>query len=383
MPRKVPFIHKFLKRLDRLDRESIQKYFLALAEERSVYEEILQELNEGVLILNAKGQVRFLNRQAAIWLDLQPEAVQHKMIRVAIKDSELATFIETRLAGLKEKVIGEISLLTPRELRLRVFLTPLENSQEKDILVLLMNLSSEKKSGSEKDKMIEPLIRLASGVAHEIGNPLNSIGIHLQLLRKNLKALPEAKRPVFEKTIQVLHAETERLDKIVRNFLKATRRPPLRFETENPNEILDEAIGFMRLELEKSGVSIQFRRDPELPAFLIDRERLYQAFINLIKNAKEAMPDGGVLRTSLAHQDKVALLIFKDEGKGIPEKDLPHIFEAYYTTKDEGSGLGLMTVFNAVRDHGGRIEVASRPHHGTTFTLLLPIRQPKLQLPQY
>jgi signal transduction histidine kinase len=115
----------------------------------------------------------------------------------------------------------------------------------------------------------------------------------------------------------------------------------------------------------------------------MDRERLYQVFINLIINGMEAMPKGGNLRVGISHKDKVAVLTFKDEGVGITEENLAHIFEPYFTTKKEGSGLGLMTVLNAISDHGGKIEAFSKPKKGSTFVILLPIRAPKLQLPQY
>lgn len=94
----------------------------------------------------------------------------------------------------------------------------------------------------------------------------------------------------------------------------------------------------------------------------------------------EAMADGGTIRVRISHKDIAAILRFQDNGRGIPEKDLPHIFEAYYTTKEEGSGLGLMTVYNHIADHGGKIEVASKVGKGTTFTIFLPIRRTKLQL---
>ncbi len=167
----------------------------------------------------------------------------------------------------------------------------------------------------------------------------------------------------------------------MKNFLKATRKPPLRFRNEDLNAILSEALELMAPELEEKKIRVHFQPDPALPPFLMDRSRIYQIFSNLIKNAMEAMPRGGDLWISAAHKENAAIIRFKDTGSGINEKDLPHIFEAYYTTKEEGSGLGLMTVFSAVREHGGRIEVSSKPGKGTTFALLLPIRLAKLQLP--
>lgn len=383
MPKKVPFVHKLLTRIGRLDPATLQNYVEGLVHERTVYEEILDHLNEGVLLVHASGTLQAVNRQAAAWLSLDPEKSKRKSIQQLLMDSELSRFILDHLKGLQGKVVGEIRLLTPKEIQLQVVLAPLGESSEDTTLVLLSERAAAQAEQDERTSRIETLVRLASGIAHEIGNPLNAIGIHLALLKKQIRSLPENKRGDLEKNIGVLHHETDRLDKIVRNFLRATRRPPLRFRAENLNSILEGAVDFMRPELARAKIAVPIKTDRALPEFLMDRSRLHQTFINLIKNAKEAMPDGGALKISVAHQDRLAMIKFKDTGSGIAEEDLPHIFEAYYTTKEGGSGLGLMTVFDAVREHGGRIEVQTKPGQGTTFILLLPIRQPKLQLPEY
>ncbi len=384
MPEKVSFVHKLLKRLDRIDRESVQNYFRDLAQENGLYQEILHHLDEGVILLARDGRIRFVNRQAASWLEL-PAKIPRSKIQDVLEDSQLSHFLAQHLEPLKEKMVGRLQILVPREIYLQVILIPLEASETGEVLMILSNLGPEKsvELHDEDSRRIESLVSLAAGVAHEIGNPLNAVMIHLELLKKEMKDLPPSKRKNVEKTLGVLNAETLRLDKIIRNFLKATRRPPLRFKMENLNGILEEAIGVMRPELEEHRTAVHFRPDPSLPPFLLDRERLHQGFINLIKNAMEAMPKAGHLWIHTARKENVVLVGFKDEGSGIQEKDLPHIFETYYTTKEEGSGLGLMTVFHAVREHGGRIEVESKVGEGTTFTLLLPIRKPKLQLPQY
>ena len=116
---------------------------------------------------------------------------------------------------------------------------------------------------------------------------------------------------------------------------------------------------------------------------MMDRERLYYAFMNLIKNALEAMPDGGSVKIALTHKQHCATVTIADTGCGIAEKELARIFDIYYSTKPEGAGLGLMMVYDAVAEHGGKIEVASKLNKGTTFKVLLPIREPQLQLPNY
>ncbi len=379
MPKRAPFVHKLLNRLDKIDRQSIQNYVQSLDEENRRYDEVLNHLQVGVLLLDPQGRIHFINRQASFLLSISSRLTERSHIS-KIQDRELMQLLSARTQNLKEKISADLKILSPREINLRVVLIPLESDSQ--ILALLIPRETVSKEADNKWASIEALVSLAAGIAHEIGNPLNSIGIYLQLLKKEVRSLPEAQRKKIEKNLDVLNTETSRLDKIVKNFLKATRKPPLRFKLENLNKVVDAAVSFLEPELKQKKIRLHVELDAGLPPFLMDHERLHQAFMNLIKNGMEAMRKGGNLSINLSHQDKVASVSFTDEGNGILEKDLPHIFEAYYTTKEEGSGLGLLTVYNAVREHGGRIEVASKVGKGTTFTLYLPIRLPNLQLPQ-
>ena len=379
----APFIHKLLNRIERLDREALKDHLQEFARENALYDSILEHLNEGVILAGPAGHVRYANRQASLWLALPPGIGPKDRLEDLVADRELGRFIEEHLPNLKERVAGDFRILSPREINLRVFLVPLENKGGREILILLSAISAEETRGDEKEKppRIEALMSLVAGIAHELGNPLNSIGIHLQLLKRELKDLPPKKQKTLQKTLEVLNSETSRLDKIVKNFLKAARKSPLRFQKDDLNALFAEALNLMRPELKEKKILLHYESDPKLPPFLMDRSRIYPAITNLIKNAMEAMPEGGDLWISVSHKENVAILRFRDSGVGIDENDLPHIFEAYYTTKEEGSGLGLMTVFSAVREHGGRIEVRSKVGKGTTFTILLPIRLAKLQLP--
>jgi signal transduction histidine kinase len=230
---------------------------------------------------------------------------------------------------------------------------------------------------------MESLVRLAGGIAHEIGNPLNAITIHLELLKKRLAGLPEDDRKEIADSLSDIQGETRRLDRIIRNFLKATRKPPLRFRLDDLNEVIDDAISFLKPQLDAARILVKFSKDKGLPGFLMDRERLYYAFMNLVKNSMEAMPSGGSVKIALTHKQQRTVVTIADTGCGIAEKDLSRIFDIYYTTKPEGAGLGLMMVYDAIAEHGGKIEVASKLNKGTTFKVLLPIREPQLQLPHY
>ncbi len=384
MPKRIPFALKVLSRLDKIDKASVESYIKDLACEQSLYQEILDEINEGLLLIDRDGKITYANRQASLWLGFHLKHDERKPIDQLIEDGTASGYIGTCVKNLTEKKVSDLTILHPRETHLRISCLPLSKSSESEALVVIENFSLERSHMLTEDQLarIEALVSLAAGIAHEIGNPLNSIAIHLGLLKKELSGIPEPKRGKLEKTLAILNAETSRLDKIIKNFLKATRKPPLRLKTEDLNQILEDALGFMMPELNEHHITLKLKKASTLVPFLLDRERIYQAVINLIKNAMEAMPDGGTLLASTGHQGQIASLSIKDTGKGIDEEDLPHIFEAYYTTKEEGSGLGLMTVYNVVREHGGKLEVASKPGKGSTFTLFFPIRQPKLQLPQ-
>lgn len=383
MPKQVPFIHKLLGKIDRLDRESIQNYITGLADDTALYRQILAHLNEGVLLAAPDGTLLYANQQAQLWTGTTIKSGRPLRLSQILKDRELADFILGHVPASSERAVANLSILTPREMILRVTVLPLSPDDKKITLILLTQVTKGESLQEDKADKFQALISLAAGIAHEIGNPLNAIGIHLELLKKEVTSLADPKKKHLEKALNVLNAETARLDRIVRNFLKATRKPPLRYKLEDLNKVLEDAAGFMKPELEENKVLLELNLDPAIPVFLLDRERLYQAFINLIKNAMEAMPHGGSLKITSAYDGPVVMIRFKDEGCGITESDMPHIFEAYYTTKEEGSGLGLMTVYNAVKEHGGRIEVTSKTGKGSAFVISLPVRKPNLQLPQY
>ncbi|MDP3920842.1 MAG: ATP-binding protein [Candidatus Omnitrophota bacterium] len=382
MSEKVPFIQKLLKRLDRVDRVSLETYLLSLAGENESLREVLDRIEEGVMILGDGGGIEYVNRRASLALGLREAEGKGKTRNAqAIRDKALSEFIERNRRIPKDVVVEDVQVLIPQENYFRVYLSELEGSPGR-CSVILVNLTDIRNCRFDDEQLarIETLIRLTAGIAHEIGNPLNSIGIHIELLKREVGDLPQTKRARLMKTLDVLSSETSRLDRIIRNFLRATRKPPLRFRSENLGGLVAESVEVMKPELGRKKISVRVRKDPKMPEFYMDRERLSEVFINLIKNAMEAMKAHGTLKISVENEGKAAVVRFADTGCGIREEDLLHIFEPYFTTKEDGSGLGLMSVYQAVREHGGRIDVATGVGKGTTFTLVIPMRQPKLQI---
>ncbi len=385
MSDKLDFLKKLKPRLPHIEKDSLYQKLLEAAQENLTTQEILRNLDDGVVLTDKKGVPFFTNPKAEAWLGIRPLANKKMPLWNQVLDPTLNAFLKETLLSVKSRTVSDFKVLTPKEMQLRITLLPLEEEGRKTLLVLLADITTRTEQEFEAVLLsrMESLVRLAGGIAHEIGNPLNSITIHLELLKKRLTGLPVAKRQELEQSLNDIQAETKRLDRIIKNFLKATRKPPLRFRLDNLNEAIEEAMNFLKPQLDHSHVRVKFAKDDELPVFLMDRERLYYAFMNLIKNAAEAMPEGGALKISVTQKSHCAVVSIADTGCGIKEADLPHIFDIYYTTKQEGAGLGLMMVYDAITEHGGKIEVTSKPGKGTTFKVLLPIREPQLQLPHY
>jgi signal transduction histidine kinase len=214
---------------------------------------------------------------------------------------------------------------------------------------------------------------LAAGVAHEIKNPLGSMGIHLQLIQKKMGGKTRVDPRTISSHLGVLSEEVDRLNRIVVDFLFAVKPMDTHLEDGDINVVIQELLEFVRPELDQAGVRIESRLSPAVPLLRIDARFVKQALLNLIKNAVAAMPEGGTLTVSTERADNDALVRVSDTGAGIPEEIMDKIFEPYFTTKPFGTGLGLTIVFKIVKEHFGDISVASRVGEGTTFTIQLPI----------
>ncbi|MFA5168363.1 MAG: ATP-binding protein [Candidatus Omnitrophota bacterium] len=384
MSEKLDFVKRLKPRLPQIEKDSLYLKLLEAAQENLRLEEVCQNLEEGIVITDAKGYPVFFNRKAEDWLGGVRTSVKQPVWNQT-QDPSFAAFLKENVITAEVRTVHDLRILSPREMQLRITILPREEDGEMNFVILLSDITSRTEQEFETAMLsrMESLVRLAGGIAHEIGNPLNAITIHLELLKKRLAGLPGDKRKEIADSLSDIQDETRRLDRIIRNFLKATRKPPLRFRVDNLNEVIDDAISFLKPQLDAAKIAVKFSKDKGLPGFLMDRERLYYAFMNLIKNALEAMPDGGSVKIALTHKQHCATVTIADTGCGIAEKELARIFDIYYSTKPEGAGLGLMMVYDAVAEHGGKIEVASKLNKGTTFKVLLPIREPQLQLPNY
>lgn len=227
---------------------------------------------------------------------------------------------------------------------------------------------------------------LASGLAHEIKNPLSTMTITLGLLREDFEDAESTRDRRTLRKIQLLDQEVTRLEHIVQDFLRFAGGRAVRPQLVNVNIWLAELLDFFEPSCAEGDVRLVRVLGEKLPEILADPELLKQAFLNLLANALQAMPDGGDLTVRTWFRGDRVRIDVRDTGVGIPNDVLPRIWQVYYSTKDTGSGLGLPTVRRIIAEHGGEIDVDSRPRVGTTFSVLLPLprtigRDEPLRLP--
>jgi signal transduction histidine kinase len=223
---------------------------------------------------------------------------------------------------------------------------------------------------------LSALGRLAAGVAHDVRNPLHSIGLTLQHLQDACRPEDDGRAGDFDRSLSIIRGEIHRLDKLVENFLQFARSDRLERAPVSLPDLARETVRLVEKEAERRGIEIDVvapEVTPEVPA---DAESIRASVLNLVLNGFEAMPDGGSLRirVGVGESDDEIVLEVADTGRGIPESEQDRVFDFAYTTRDGGNGLGLAMVHQVVvEEHGGRVSLDSRPGKGTRVSLALPL----------
>ncbi len=217
-------------------------------------------------------------------------------------------------------------------------------------------------------------------MAHEIGNPLNSLNIHLQLAQKKLRKTPDKLRAELEEILEISQNEITRLDLIITDFLSAVRPTTPQMEACDVNQLIRESLQILEPEIRDRENEVHLELQRRLPRLQLDPNQMRQAFHNLIRNANQAMGSRGALKIQTELTDLHVVVRFLDDGTGISGEDMANVFQPYYTTKPRGSGLGLLIVRRIIREHGGEIELESELGMGTCVTCYLPLMERRLRL---
>lgn len=396
---------KVLGRIGRLDTHGLQTVIQRLARERTFLETLFNAIEDGVLVLDEQGRVIYFN-QAVSQLLGWPEEVEGRPINQLLPNLNWESIMIPAPNGQLRATHHEFEVSYPRPRFLRLYAAPLDGeSKGSSGMALILHDATEARQETREaieSERIHSLTLLAASVAHEIGNPLNALHIHLQLMSREVKKLRQPTggtderalsrrqtRPAddtldaaqkLENYLDVAKGEIVRLDYIVTQFLQALRPSAPQLSPASLNDVVRETLELLRPELENRGLNVREKTARRLPLVPMDSSQMKQVLVNLVKNAMQAMTRGGALTLETGQTDEAVWVSVGDTGGGIPPDRINHIFEPFYTTKKKGTGLGLMIVQRIVRQHGGHIELESRVNEGTTFRIRLPLRerQPRL-----
>jgi PAS domain S-box-containing protein len=380
------FWSRVADRLDRIGSAQVQGYFQDLCRETALLWSILQSVSEGILVVDREGRIRFLNDAAREMLGVSQKNPVSKPLLRNVADPSLFDLFETSLRDRSLVIDKEVEVRHPKQMAVRVNVFPyrLDEGQPPGTIVILRDVTAERSRQLEsfQCEKLEALVTLAAGVAHEIGNPLNSLSIHMQLMEREVERLPKKSRQKLADTLEIAKSEVRRLDDTVRRFLGAIRPSQLRHKEANINNLVENVLDFMYFEISQQDIAIEKEYDRRIPLIMVDEDQIKQAFFNIIKNAIQAMPTGGVLRTTTRLRDSQVEVTFSDTGVGVPKEKINRVFEPFYTTKEGGSGLGLMMVYRIIKDHAGTLTFTSEEGKGTKVTVSLPLHGKETRLLQ-
>jgi signal transduction histidine kinase len=390
------FYRRALSKINRLTAEQCRELLVSASGEILRLETVLDSLPSGMLVCDERHSLILANKSSLRLLPLgHPESGP---LWSSIPDENLAAFFQKTLQNGDRVMEREMNVEMQGTNRLlAISILPLVDRRKITGSLIHVEDITEKRGKETRLRRAEnlaSLTTLAASVAHEIKNPLGAISIHLQLMQKALAQNGTVKDgaafggnfdrdETISQYFNIINEEVDRLNRIVVDFLFAVRPMSLELREDSINALIAELAEFIRAELEQSHIRLLLELDEKVPPALIDERYMKQALLNLIKNALAAMPNGGLLTIATQVVDNEILISVCDTGIGMSAENLAKIFEPYYPTNDNGTGLGLTLVYKIIKEHHGDIAVESREGEGSTFEISLPIHQKMKRLIAY
>ncbi len=396
---KAGFLEKLIERLGRIGPEEVQNYFLRLAQEKGFLETVFNAIHEGIIVTDSNSRVTYLNDAACKLFGLEAADAIGKRLDERVRGLDWHSL--TQSGGPLSR---DMEIFYPENRFINFYIVPLmiehreatgsagDSGGAKPAIpaiagrvghvMILRDITESRRTAQQtiESERLNALTLLAAGVAHEIGNPLNSLHIHLQLMERKAQELNHNAKAELQQSIDVARSEVRRLDSIVTQFLRAIRPSRPRLHPENVNTIVEEAVRFFTPEIQDRDIVVEQELRADLPLLQLDREQIKQVFYNVIKNSLEAMKRHGTLRIRTDLDDTHVMVSFVDTGGGMSAENLGRVFEPYFTTKPSGTGLGLLIVRRIVREHGGELSIESSQDKGLTLTIRLPYVEKRIRM---
>lgn len=386
---KSSFLNRLLGRTDKIDKQQVVDYLVEVAEERDLLRLMFDSMMEGMVVVGSDFAVTYLNRVAADLLDVDDieEVIGQPAERIITQRWILRMCkegIRSGQANLRQEIVLRQQ---GREVFLEANVVPLSLTRSDSSILFFFVDRTEERRKEERLRHAEKLAALttlSAGMSHEIRNPLNSLSIHLQLLRRKLRRARKQDGETLE-ILGVVEKEIKRLDNVLSSFLSAARRGSTSFVRLSPRSLITDTLALLQPDFEQEKIEVIVHEEGEVPEIVGDAIQLKQAFINILQNAVDAINEASqTLReegreagerrvtVTIIRENERVNFIFTDTGAGILDSDMQHVFEPYFTTKEKGTGLGLMIVNRIVHEHHGEIDMWSRIGQGTQVIVSLP-----------
>jgi signal transduction histidine kinase len=362
-------------KIERIGRRmrNVEEVFSALKEN---LDQIMTNLQDGILLYTHDARAVLVSDSVERFLGIsRAEILGAKLHEVFSRNTRLGRLVRESFDARMALVQEEITTETGRHVEISLdFIHDDRAVYPQETLGALLTLHDvesvrEIESDLELSRRLAAIGRLTAGVGHEVKNPINAIVVHLELMRNKLgDADHRAMRH-----LEVIESEIQRLDRVVQTLVDFSRPVELQLKEQDLRRVVSAVLMLASAELETRDVHVESDL-PDRPVMArVDSDLLKQALLNVVLNGAQAMAEGGKLKVRLAEDGRMALLSIHDQGGGIPDDVRDKIFDLYFTTKKDGSGIGLAMTYRIVELHNGSIEVESDATHGTTFILRFPL----------
>jgi PAS domain S-box-containing protein len=367
---------KLESRVDNLEPAELNAVIQRLNRERKWLSSIFHLLKDAVIVVDHGGIVEFFNESAKHLLGLVEKDIYRLRFWKIIP--ELAEFF-VRKTTTTTALSKQIELHYPKARSVRLYLQPFvhEDSENVKFFVLINDITEDKDRTERRitDEKLDAVVQLTSNVAHELGNPINSMQIHLQLVERQLRAkkLPQT----ILKSFDVFAEELGRLDGIVKNFLSAVRPTKIVYRSQCVLPVVRRVLTLLQPQLNNLDIRVELHVAPPgmLPPISIDANRVHQALFNVLKNAVEAIGTKGCIHISVDVDGDDVVVAVADSGRGMSPHKTAKIFQKSFSDKRGGNGIGSMIVRRVMQEHDGRVDIETKEGIGTIVSLHFPLRQ--------